>query len=225
MKVYAYPPAPPRQGLTLDIRDITLDTALEPYESLGEIKEKLYYPLFQVKRSLDDFLLQRPDLGYALEPVSPKGDEPSFVQELLQVGKRFSIGPIAALDGAITDLALATLKDLGRDITVACGGVIGVNYRQPLIIPETQGEYGGELPAKPMAAALGQNLMVAATSGAVAAAALAWGEREIIAGADPKDITTILKTYTDIRGGLIRTVGQVQGWGGIIPIFIREVLK
>lgn len=225
MEVYAYPPALPRQGINLDIRDITLNAALELYQSPGEVKERLYYPLFQIKRSLDEFLLRRPDLGYALEPLTPNGDEPDFVQELIKVGQRFSIGPIAALEGAMADLAIATLKGLGRDITVACGRVIVVDYRRPLIIPEAQGEWGGEIPPKTMAAALGNDIMVAATSGAAAAAALAWGEREITAGAETKEITAALLKYKEIRGGLIRTAAQVQGWGGMIPIFIREVEK
>ncbi len=94
--------------------------------------------LEEIKRhrnKLAGYIKQHPDFQYALKPLEVPLDAPCVVYVMAETAKKAGVGPMAAVAGALADLALeAMLKNGARTAVVEDGGEIAASTSQPVTI-------------------------------------------------------------------------------------------
>lgn len=84
---------------------------------------------------LVDYIRRRPQFQLSLRPVDPDPDTPPVVQRMIEASKAADVGPMASVAGAIADLGLETLIEMGSSVAlVEDGGEIAA-YTEAESIP------------------------------------------------------------------------------------------
>ncbi len=91
------------------------------------------------RRELDSYLSRRPWLASTLRPVEVGPDAPEVVARMAEAAEVAGVGPLAAVAGAISELAA---RDGGRNVVVDNGGDVQVNSSDDVVI----GLYVGDHP-------------------------------------------------------------------------------
>lgn len=218
---------PHQASFALDIRDLSLSVALEPYGAVANLKEELFYTVYAVKKEVDSFLTERPDIRYAVEPVAVRGDEPSFLAAVMKTSNALNVGPMPGLTGAFADLALEFLVTQGRDIVVSCGSALALSCTREtqLLLSQagSQNDLAVAIPPKKIGVAFSDSILVVAKTSALAGVAVQSGTGELTAGGNPSDVIEALKPHVGIRGGIIECNEKLGFWGGVVPLPLSEV--
>ncbi len=87
------------------------------------------------RRILEDYILRHPAFGTSFEPVELLPDAPEVAQRMARAARSVGVGPMAAVAGAMAELAVeAALKAGAAEAIVDNGGDIFVRATSPVVI-------------------------------------------------------------------------------------------
>ncbi|MBP1910612.1 UPF0280 family protein [Methanolobus bombayensis] len=97
------------------------------------------------RRELESYISYDPFFQSTLEPYDSKGDFPDVVRRMVDAGNAMGIGPMSAVAGTISALAVEAMVDAGaRFAIVDNGGDIAIINDRPVVM----GIYAGTSPLK-----------------------------------------------------------------------------
>jgi ApbE superfamily uncharacterized protein (UPF0280 family) len=95
------------------------------------------------RRALKEYIRRYPEFLYALDPLPVRGDAPEIVCRMAEAAERASVGPMAAVAGALADIAAEQMVREGATVAVVeNGGEISARSDSDLNI----GIYAGKSP-------------------------------------------------------------------------------
>jgi len=106
----------------------------EPFEAVTQ-------EIVRQRAILEEYIRRHPHFQHSLEPVAIKADAPEVAQRMARAASRVGVGPMAAVAGAMAQLAVeAAIKAGAGEAIVDNGGDIYLQIVEPVII----GLYPGE---------------------------------------------------------------------------------
>ena len=78
--------------------------------------------VLEARRQVTAQIEDRPRFRTSLEPLRPHGTESPLIRQMLEAGSRASVGPMAAVAGAIAEYVGRSLSKLSREVIVENGG-------------------------------------------------------------------------------------------------------
>jgi ApbE superfamily uncharacterized protein (UPF0280 family) len=84
---------------------------------------------------LEDYIKKHPSFPWALDPIEVRKDAPEVVRRMAAAARRAGVGPMAAVAGALADLALEAMAPYRTSIKVVeNGGEVCALSSHPLIL-------------------------------------------------------------------------------------------
>lgn len=130
-------------GLTIGESKVHLKSDTKAAITVAEVEIRRH------RQELTDYIREHPDFQYALEPVEVPSEAPRVVRIMAGASRKASVGPMAAVAGALADLALEAMRKSGaKTAVVEDGGEIAVFTDQPITIEvlssslELSGKFG-----------------------------------------------------------------------------------
>lgn len=97
------------------------------------------------RNELERYISADPFFKTSLEPYDLKGDAPEIVRRMVKAGNAMDIGPMSAVAGTISALAVEAMMESGASFAVVDnGGDIAIINDRPVVM----GIYAGESPLK-----------------------------------------------------------------------------
>ncbi len=97
------------------------------------------------RSELESYILYDPYFKSTLEPYDTNGSYPDIVRRMMRAGKKLGIGPMSAVAGTISSLAVEAMKKEGAGFAIVDnGGDIAMINDRPVLI----GIYAGDSPLK-----------------------------------------------------------------------------
>lgn len=91
--------------------------------------------LLKNRKRLEHFLIQNKSFKEAMKPVDVSKDSPDIISRMSVAAKRFGVGPMASVAGALADLCLEEILLRGAEFgMVENGGEIAVNGMDRLLV-------------------------------------------------------------------------------------------
>jgi len=187
--------------------------------------------LIQKYRSiLEKYISTHPVFLTTLEPFFPEKDSPLIVQAMSETGQQASVGPMAAVAGAIAHFVGEELARFSPDIIIENGGDIYLRSRQDRLI----GIYAGQSPlsGKIGLAVKGKEtpLGISTSSGTVghslsfgkADAVVVLADTATLSDAVATGIGNLILTPADIPQGIAKAQ-YIRGVRGIVIIKDEEM--
>jgi uncharacterized protein len=191
---------------------------------------------WQVRRQLERYLVDRPQIQASLEPYLLEADAPLILRKMARAGNQVGVGPMAAVAGAIAEAVGLFLLDYAEEVIVENGGDIFISVIEPVKIGIFAGNspLSGKLalhvdPARtPLgvctsSATVGPSLSLGSADAAVAissstpladAAATALGNI-VKSPADFQAALDYIRNIDSISGALLICGDQVAAWGEV----------
>jgi ApbE superfamily uncharacterized protein (UPF0280 family) len=201
-----------------------------------DLSEQAKDRVYHYRRHLEDYIKRRPEflstiLSYPEDPFAPP-----IVREMIRATRRFAVGPMAAVAGAIAQFVGTDLLDYSEEVLVENGGDIFVKTKRPATVsifagsspltnrlglvlqPErmplgvctSSGTVGHSL-----SLGIADAVCVVASSASIAdAAATALGNKVTSKSKLASEIESF-KGYEDIRGAVVVIGETVASWGEI----------
>ena len=86
------------------------------------------------RRQLEDYIKRRPEFLSTLLPFSEDPFAPPIVKEMIRASRRFAVGPMAAVAGAIAHFVGTDLLSYSEEVLVENGGDIFVKTKRPATV-------------------------------------------------------------------------------------------
>lgn len=212
---------------------------------ISERQEAIEVAKESIKRSyqeLEIYVRANPKFLYTLTPI-PAPDQPFVAKLMAQAAEKVGVGPMAAVAGAIADLAVADMKRVGCEVAVVeDGGEISAVSNRPVDVAVAAGEeplskrFGFRLTEFPIGIATSSGRFSHALSFGDAEAAVVFCKTAVMADAAATAVGNLVKgedanegiqagikqaqSIKDVEGVLILYKGQV-GTAGKIPQIIK----
>jgi len=169
-----------------------------------------------------------PEFRWSLEPIDkPAGNVSWFISEMYDAARLASVGPFAAVAGAMAEVAARCAVERGaNDVIVENGGDISLHGDGPFII----GIWAGD---SPLSGKLGLKVNPAGsyaglcTSSATVGESVSFGEADAVAIYSPSSAimadAAATSVCNEVRGkdGLERGIGKAKVIGGIGVLIVR----
>ena len=95
------------------------------------------------RRILEDYIRRQPDFGTSLQPIDLLGRAPEVAVRMARAARAVGVGPMAAVAGAMAQLAAEAALSAGdREVVVDNGGDIYLRVAEPIRIQLETGEAG-----------------------------------------------------------------------------------
>ncbi|HYA32968.1 MAG TPA: UPF0280 family protein [Candidatus Bathyarchaeia archaeon] len=190
------------------------------------------------RRDLEQFIALNPFFQFALEPLdSYVGVPPEIARRMLEASSSANVGPMAAVAGAIADLAVEAMIDEGASYAIVDnGGDIALSTDREV----TVGIFSGESPFRDLAFRLGPESFVGVcTSSATIGPSISFGTADVACvvakkacladaaasalgnlSADPEKAFSAIKDIDGILGALLMVQDRLVTWGKL-PTLVR----
>jgi ApbE superfamily uncharacterized protein (UPF0280 family) len=190
----------------------------------------------QARQEIEGYIQRHPDFRTSLEPLPFDPEAPPIVQDMLLAAANASVGPMAAVAGAIAESVGKSLQTLSREIVVENGGDVFLRARREI----TVGLFAGR---SPLSMQMGMRIQpeetpcgICTSSGTVgpslsfgnADAVTIWAPSTALADAAatalanrvvaPEDIEPTLelaKTIHGLKGALVVLEDRIGVWGPV----------
>jgi ApbE superfamily uncharacterized protein (UPF0280 family) len=115
-------------------KEAVLRICCEPFEAVTQ-------EIIRQRAILEAYIRRHPHFHHSLEPVAVKADAPEVVRRMARAASTVGVGPMAAVAGAMAQLAVeAALKAGAEEAIVDNGGDIFLRTIDPVIIRLYPGE-------------------------------------------------------------------------------------
>jgi len=175
---------------------------------------------------LEDYIRRDPHFQHSLVPVALRADAPEVARRMAAAADRVGVGPMAAVAGAMAQLAVeAAIRVGAQEVIVDNGGDIYLQTTEPVIIGLYPGESGqiGGLAFSLMAS--DTPLSICSSSGKMGHS-LSLGQCDLatvvakdgpLADAAATLAANLVKTVTDVEPALNRMV-SIEGVSGVLIV-------
>ncbi|MDO9229656.1 MAG: UPF0280 family protein [Syntrophales bacterium] len=117
-------------------KEAVLRICCEPFEAVTR-------EIVRQRAILEDYIRRHPHFQHALQPVAARADAPEVARRMARAANRVGVGPMAAVAGAMAQLAVeAALRAGAEEAIVDNGGDIYLQTVEPVIIGLYPGESG-----------------------------------------------------------------------------------
>lgn len=96
----------------------------------------------RARRSIEDYIRRHPEFRTSLDPLPLDPEAPRIIQDMLLAARRVSVGPMAAVAGAIAEAVGKALGAFSRNVIVENGGDVFLATRREA----TVGLFAGRSP-------------------------------------------------------------------------------
>jgi ApbE superfamily uncharacterized protein (UPF0280 family) len=209
------------------LKDSQCTIVSESQMAIKAAKESLRRSRFD----LELYLRANPKFQYTLSPVAVP-EKPLVAKMMAEAAAKAAVGPMAAVAGAIADLAVAAMLETGcRVAVVEDGGEIMAQSNQPLDVAVAAGDeplskrFGFRLTEFPIAVATSSGRFSHAFSFGDAEAATVFAHNAALADAAATAIGNVVRgedVQTAIQAGIKRGL-RINGILGVMIIYRNEV--
>ncbi len=98
--------------------------------------------LLQARKKIENYIKKKPYFKLSMDPVLISSDMPGIVKEMVRKSKKCSVGPMAAVAGAVSDYVGVQLLKLSKEVIVENGGDVFIKLKQERI----SAVYAGDSP-------------------------------------------------------------------------------
>ncbi len=183
------------------------------------------------RQELELYVRANPKFLYALTPI-PAPDKPLVAKMMAEAAQLADVGPMAAVAGAIADLAVEDMKRTGCEVAVVeNGGEIMADSSQPVDVAVAAGEeplskrFGFRLTEFPIAIATSSGRFSHALSFGDAEAATVFCRNATLADAAATAVGNVVKgedAQAGIQAGIKRGL-SIEGVEGVMIIYKGQV--
>jgi uncharacterized protein len=187
-----------------------------------------------IKRSrqeLEIYIRANPKFLYTLTPIPPP-EKPQVAKMMAEAAERAGVGPMAAVAGAIADLAVNDMKNAGCEVAVVeDGGEISAQSNIPVDVAVAAGEeqlskrFGFRLTEFPIGVATSSGRFSHALSFGDAEAATVFCKNATLADAAATAVGNVVKggdVQAVIKAGISRGLG-IDGVEGVMILYKGQV--
>ncbi len=107
-----------------------------------DLSEPALQEILRARREIEGYIRKNPDFRKSLRPLPFDPEAPSIVQGMLRAAQRTSVGPMAAVAGAIAETVGESLHRLTPNVVVENGGDIFLRTQREI----TVGLFAGSSP-------------------------------------------------------------------------------
>ena len=196
-------------------------------EAIESAKESIRRNRFE----LELYVRANPRFLYTLTPI-PAPEKPQIAKMMSKAATKANVGPMAAVAGAIADLAVDDMKQRGCSVAVVeNGGEIMAESDQPIDVAVAAGEeplskrFGFRLTEFPVAVATSSGRFSHALSFGDAEAATVFAKNASLADAAATAVGNVVKgedPRTGIKAGIERG-SSIDGINGILILYKGQV--
>ncbi len=90
--------------------------------------------ILRFREQIEGYLQEHPEFQTALEPLPLDPEAPLIVQDMLKAGRFASVGPMAAVAGAISEYVGRELSALSQEVIVENGGDIYLSTKEEITV-------------------------------------------------------------------------------------------
>jgi uncharacterized protein len=183
------------------------------------------------RQELEIFVRANPKFLHTLKPV-PAPPKPLVAKMMAQAASKANVGPMAAVAGAIADLALADMISSGCEVAVVeDGGEIAAVSNMPIDVAVAAGDeplskrFGFRLTEFPIGVATSSGRFSHALSFGDAEAAIVFCKNASLADAAATAVGNVVKgedTQAGIKAGIDRGL-SIEGVEGVLILYKGEV--
>ena len=183
------------------------------------------------RQELETYIRDNPEFLYSLKPILPPR-KPSVAKLMAEAAKKAGVGPMAAVAGAIADLAVNDMKNVGCDVAVVeNGGEIAACSNMSVDVAVAAGNeplskhFGFRLTEFPIGVATSSGRFSHALSFGDAEAATVFCKNATLADAAATAVGNVVKgesAAAGIKAG-IDTGLSIEGVEGILIIYKSKV--
>lgn len=208
-----------------------------------DLSEQAREAVLRCRAEIEGYMAGRPAFRASLVPLDPDSQAPRIVQDMLQAAGRVSVGPMAAVAGAIAEHVGTVLRDFSEEVIVENGGDIYLALRHPAVV----GLFAGPSPlnmrlgirvpadATPCGICTSSGTVGPSLSFGNADAVTVWAPSTALADAtatylgnlvgSPGDIEPALqraREIADIRAVVIVAGGRIGVWGPLDLVQLKS---
>jgi ApbE superfamily uncharacterized protein (UPF0280 family) len=193
--------------------------------ALTNLENKARKSVFKYRAILKKYIASHPLFLTTLEPIPVEQDAPAIIKAMAEAAQKASVGPMAAVAGAIADFAGQELARFSKELIIENGGDIYLKSARERLI----GIYAGKSPLSGKIGVevngRGQPMGISTSSGTVghslsfgkADAVVVLAETAILSDAVATGLANLVLTPADIPLCLARAQ-QIAGVKGIVII-------
>lgn len=180
---------------------------------------------------LELYVRANPKFLHTLTPI-PAPEKPLVAKMMAEAAQKADVGPMAAVAGAIADLAVADMKRVGCEVAVVeNGGEVMADSNQPIDVAVAAGEeplskrFGFRLTEFPIAVATSSGRFSHAFSFGDAEAATVFARNASLADAAATAVANVVKgddAQAGIQAGL-KSGLSIEGVEGVMVIYKGQV--
>ena len=187
-----------------------------------------------IKRSyqeLEIYVRANPKFLYTLTPI-PAPEKPLVAKLMAEAAQKAGVGPMAAVAGAIADIAVEDMKQEGCEVAlVEDGGEISAQSNRPVDVAVAAGEeplskrFGFRLTEFPIGVATSSGRFSHALSFGDAEAAIVFCKDAALADAAATAVGNVVKgenAQAGIKAGISRGL-SIEGVEGVLILYLGQV--
>jgi ApbE superfamily uncharacterized protein (UPF0280 family) len=198
--------------------------------AVSNLESKARKSILKYRAMLKKYIAVHPTFLTTLEPFSVEKDAPLIVRAMAEAGAKTSVGPMAAVAGAISHFVGEELSKFSPEMIVENGGDIYLRSRKDRLIgifagkSPLSGKIGLEITAKetPLGISTSSGTVGHSLSFGKADAVVVLADTAILSDAVATAIGNIIITPADIPGGIARAQ-SIQGVRGLVIIKDEEM--
>jgi uncharacterized protein len=183
------------------------------------------------RQELELYVRANPKFLYTLEPIAVP-EKPPVVKLMAVAAQKAGVGPMAAVAGVLTDLAVEDMKREGCEVAaVENGGEISVSSNRPIDVAVAAGEeplskrFGFRLTEFPIGVATSSGRFSHALSFGDAEAAIVFCKDAALADAAATAVGNVVKgedAQAGIKEGIKRSL-SIEGVNGVFILYKGQV--
>jgi len=116
---------------TFTVRVRETDLIVRAARDVSTLTERL---VRKYRRDIEEYARATPEFLKSLDPLPIPAKCPGIVRAMLQAGKEYQVGPMAAVAGAVADFVGRGLLDHSPEVIVENGGDIFLKMNRPAVV-------------------------------------------------------------------------------------------
>ncbi len=194
------------------------------------LSEQAHSAILQSREDIENYIRIKPEFETSLDPLPFDPDAPPIIQEMLHASDLVSVGPMAAVAGAIAENVGRSLQAFSPEIIVENGGDIYLAIQEEITIGIFAGKsllnmkIGLRIPAKetPCGVCTSSGTVGPSLSFGRADAVTVWANSTALADTTATALANRINTYADIKPTL-KQAAEIPDIKGILVILGDQI--